>query len=587
MGSSGAQGILYGTMLLGILATLPRGSAGPITTISDTHPPLMMKELYRAAKENVMDIDDPPEFCGQGKPDTPCTNRTQCGKDWLYRHQQLLMVVPPWATGEALGDKGNTLGRCAWTAEFRPVMTGVYTFDATLLYWRGGLEATKALCNDVPGVFGEGSVRMEPSESYKFKARCEGCCAMCTRLEGCVAWTASDKIFTPLPDGDNCILYSSVSGDPVEPEIGRDYTFSGTPRAEDAKQYLGPSMSIGQRWCPHANTKLMLTGERFKILPKVQDGEESTGDDPLPLCRFADHSLPAARWVSLKNVACDNSAGSAVSTPPRYDPARFGVTMPAECWLKSHLGPGVGDKDYSWQPYSCRYDLMNTDDRGRCFEEKGVSSFLEYGDSMLHQSGGPRVDLWLPNANTTQAWQDENSELGASVGCPPTHYGRYLQYPGGTDSPPLRYCLVKDHSEGSAEVLPKLIASFKPDVVFANWSLVHRIWHLSREEWEDFVQEVGRELDAINERGDHRPRMKFWLSAPFVVSEREPQITVERAVLFNAALRSMLQQRGWIEVDFMSMTRKWALETFDGVHHEWQVQRMLAYVLTHHICHDE
>ena len=29
----------------------------------------------------------------------------------------------------------------------------------------------------------------------------KGCCAMCTRLEGCVAWSASDKIWTPLPDG--------------------------------------------------------------------------------------------------------------------------------------------------------------------------------------------------------------------------------------------------------------------------------------------------------------------------------------------------------------------------------------------------
>lgn len=44
----------------------------------------------------------------------------------------------------------------------------------------------------------------------------------------------------------SCILYSSVSGDPIEGDVGRGYTFSGTPRAEDAKVYLGPSMSIGQ-----------------------------------------------------------------------------------------------------------------------------------------------------------------------------------------------------------------------------------------------------------------------------------------------------------------------------------------------------
>jgi len=43
-------------------------------------------------------------------------------------------------------------------------------------------------------------------------------------------------------------------------------------------------------------------------------------------------------------------------------------------------------------------------------------------------------------------------------------------------------------------------------------------------------------------------RLKLWLSAPFSVSEREPQLTLERAALFNVALRSVLQPRGWIEV---------------------------------------
>lgn len=31
-------------------------------------------------------------------------------------------------------------GRCAWTVEFRPSVGGVYTFDATLMLWKGGLD---------------------------------------------------------------------------------------------------------------------------------------------------------------------------------------------------------------------------------------------------------------------------------------------------------------------------------------------------------------------------------------------------------------------------------------------------------------
>jgi len=32
------------------------------------------------------------------------------------------------------------------------------------------------------------------------------------------------------------------------------------------------------------------------------------------------------------------------------------------------------------------------------------------------------------------------------------------------------------------------------------------------------------------------------------VGERQPQVTLERGVVFNAALRSVLEPRGWIEV---------------------------------------
>jgi len=53
--------------------------------------------------------------------------------------------------------------------------------------------------------------------------------------------------------------------------------------------------------------------------------------------------------------------------------------QPAECWLK-HRKPRANSEDYVWKPYSCGYDLMNAGARQRCFEQKGVRTFLEYGD---------------------------------------------------------------------------------------------------------------------------------------------------------------------------------------------------------------
>lgn len=43
-------------------------------------------------------------------------------------------------------------------------------------------------------------------------------------------------------------------------------------------------------------------------------------------------------------------------------------------------------------------------------------------------------------------------------------------------------------------------------------------------------------------------RFKFWLPLPYIVSEREPHCVHGRAGKLNAALREVLEPRGWIEV---------------------------------------
>lgn len=35
-------------------------------------------------------------------------------------------------------------GRCAWTVEVKPLLAGVYTLDATLINWKGGLEPDRS-----------------------------------------------------------------------------------------------------------------------------------------------------------------------------------------------------------------------------------------------------------------------------------------------------------------------------------------------------------------------------------------------------------------------------------------------------------
>ncbi len=48
----------------------------------------------------------------------------------------LLCLISPFPSKAAVPVEG----RCAWTAEFRPSIEGVYTFDATLIDWGGDLD---------------------------------------------------------------------------------------------------------------------------------------------------------------------------------------------------------------------------------------------------------------------------------------------------------------------------------------------------------------------------------------------------------------------------------------------------------------
>ncbi|CAM9772851.1 unnamed protein product [Scytosiphon promiscuus] len=612
----------------------------------------MQQRLYQLAKDDVLDILGSPEECeGQQPAKQPCTNAGQCGKGWLYRRHNLVLVIPPWAreadesvhlefedndepswnAGESRtvtvvglrGDEGGDVGeesdchsqditmllrlegpealaeaavpvegRCAWTVDFRPLIAGVYTFDATVLYWKGGLEANRTMCNEVPGQYGEGSVKMDPVHvpdgPFDFSARAEGCCALCSRSEGCVAWSASDKHWQFMDGGGRCFLYSSVEGSPVEHDVGRGYVFSGTPRNEETKMYLGPSLSVGERWCLPKNTQLLGSGKQYIVsAPVAAATDAGSADDELPLCRRESSVPPDGRWVSLQDVACDFDAGVAPSTVPHFEKDLFGVTMPAECWMRHDPRVSAAlETGYEWRPYGCRYDLMNTESRQKCFRDNDVTRFLDYGDSMIYLSGDSRTPLWLPNSNSTNEWKKSSEKLGESYGCRGSGKGYYLEEHSSATGITSHYCLISDHATEPAGTLRGDIASFHPDVVLANFALVHRIWHLSVREWEEFLEDLGKALDEMVAADEHLPRYFFWLSSPFLVSEREPQTTQVRAEMFDEALRNLLEPRGWIEIDWMAMTRKWALEVFDGMHHNWKSQRMLAHIITHHICHD-
>ncbi|CAM9166423.1 unnamed protein product [Scytosiphon promiscuus] len=527
-------------------------------------------------------------------------------------------------------------GRCAWVADFRPIIAGVYDFDATLINWKGGLEPHPFLCGEVAGQHIAGSTKMSQVRGVRFSGGFEACCALCTRAEGCVAWSAtSDQDQEPLADGSSCTLFSSVSDEPpVVSEMDARLPFdeqivhSGTPRDEEAMMYLGPSMPASRSWCSEKNSKLLagVTEHRFAILePSTRDEEEERVEGPseeepstekdhgrtpalitsevfdeehdeLPTCRTTGQLPHRGRWVSLKDVKCDSTPGLVGPEGFRlYDRNVFGATLPEECYLKpateaSGIVGVLGDdptlampwalshEGYSWRPYDCLYEIMTADARESCLEERQISKFLDYGDSMINTSRQPRASVWMSKeANFLENVEPSERPRGCTL---------YDENEAPNTGWPMRYCGNSAKETDDADTLPQRIASYEPDVVLANWALIHRMWHHSLDEFEAFLKELGKELDSMAGRRHHHPRYMFWLSAPFLMSEREPHDTLERGRQFNAALRNLLEPRGWIEIDWMYLTQKWGPDIYDGMHYHQPATRMLAYLLMHHICHE-
>ncbi|CAM9241557.1 unnamed protein product [Choristocarpus tenellus] len=256
-------------------------------------------------------------------------------------------------------------------------------------------------------------------------------------------------------------------------------------------------------------------------------------------------------------------------------------------WKGTSYGVNSNPDPYVWQPYDCRYDIMNTVDRIQCLQEKNVTRFFDFGDSMIYTGRRDHSALWLPY--NMEEWYGYKStelqvEAGISAGC---SKGILSGYYGHDEVSGTSYCGLGASPAADGQPFVKYIKQFAPDVVLANWSLIHRLWHLSMDEMNTFVESLAGYLDDMVASGAPVPRYRFWLSAPAMTSERQPHCVLEKGIMYSAALRQVLEPRGWVEIDWLSMTAAWGLYIPDGLHAGSVQLRMSTYLMLHHICHGE
>jgi hypothetical protein len=119
-------------------------------------------------------------------------------------------------------------------------------------------------------------------------------------------------------------------------------------------------------------------------------------------------------------------------------------------------------------------------------------------------------------------------------------------------------------------------------VVLVNWGAVHLMYMRPlREITEHYFAPLSKARVPARLVG-----RVFWQSLPTSVSERQPQISTERLLLFNALMRAALIPNGWVELPFESITAPVAFEAGDGLHHGPLVRRMDASILVSLLCEE-
>ncbi|CAM9822703.1 unnamed protein product [Ectocarpus sp. 6 AP-2014] len=583
-------------------AAVSEGVEGPATSNA-------MQELHRQARDDVLGIlAAPADSCltsnwrftsaNQG-----CTAADQCGKDeWCARESRTVTVVGLKAQGE--GEESDC------NSQNLSILVRLQGPEALA---EAATPVEGSRCHEVAGQYPAGSVEMGSVGGVVFYGLAEACCTLCTRWEGCVGWSNTVKPdIATIDGGKKCVLYSSVSGPPVEDKAMNRAITSGVPRDEESMMYLAHSMSIARSWCTPDSARVLGSGKKLTVKAAGPSVSIADGDGALPLCRSTNVLPEPGRWVGLQDVECGDMRAEGIHGDPIWPDYRrdiFGVTKPEECFFKPYDLPTSGGKvdgyqqaisgGYVWKPYDCRYPPLNVEARHTCFEALNITRFLDYGDSMIQTSRQPRAELWLPknvDVHGKAGSQDEQAR-GKQAGCPAGFYmddGNDDAETSGDGSPiKYRYCGLSGFHYSKDDAIRDYILSFRPDVVLANWGMIHKLWHHDfGGEIAHFFENLGKTLDKMTENGEFRPRFLFWLSSPFLVSEREPHCVLERAVQFNDGLRAVLEPRGWIEasarlrVNWTTLTKKWALDIQDGMHHGKHATRMLAHLLVHRMCQD-
>lgn len=378
----------------------------------------------------------------------------ECGKFLIWvrvRGEEIFAGRATSADAKTIASAGHV---CVWHYEFQPSVSGVYHVDAKIVQYNGNQPHTadmKCEVNSTNALMGREAFQ-QLIDKYPIHAGWKGfklyspdvaCCEICTRMEGCEAWSSPPFNIHPSQVShvtNGCELYygpstpldiiprSHLHGNlsmTITQELRRPnasvmqpnvrYVFGKPHRQRPTMWFAGCGWS---NWFtldfPCVSGELddmvfMKDNSFTVVLPKTEFGAELSPwekEPTLPLCETDEELNSSGRWVrgpvpsDCPEIAFDQNHAS------RFDIVEWDGEKP-HCWNRDDL-TRIGhrcsemncrlikpESKYispmrdetptfygKWMPYRCRYLELTDAQLQQCIDARHIMSFNSEGASI-------------------------------------------------------------------------------------------------------------------------------------------------------------------------------------------------------------
>jgi hypothetical protein len=320
--------------------------------------------------------------------------------------------------------------------------------------------------------------------------------------------------------------------------------FAGVSRMEKAAQFIGCGWSVYNYQAPcldegRDDMPTMMRRQMSVVVPTKKKKHSPSVSSKKPVCDLK--GMSRGRWIATpQSISCFYELD-----PKKYGPAfhlwqfKHNSTQPEDCWIHEAFGKNeFSNNEGGYAGYQ----------QGLWFSELRPDKMR---DASKHLMEGATFKY------TWQSYDDCKSPLYTDdqiVSIFNNTFARPI-----LEGVSLRNAF-NNYVEQRFSALDSKIQYGDRKFLASTLMFPHRLWHDSNEEFVTFL-----ENQPSRKKGD----ILIYMPGPFYSSEREEHINQGRAEVFTEIARPILTRKGWIEVEWFSVSHALSFDAGtqnDGLH---------------------